>query len=176
MSQTDPQQTAPEPAPAAGLPKPRPRRLWLTLLLTAVVFVAGIVVGGGGALIVVRNRLVEAIQHPQLEPARITTRLRRSLELDDEQAAQVEAILQRHQAELQEIRRRVQPEVVARLDLVEQEVGDVLTPEQRQRWHTQLDRLRRTWIPPMPDEPESPAGAIKDNLPSGGATGPIPEH
>jgi cell division protein FtsB len=158
MSQTNPPSPDGEPTAAAGLPAPRPRRRWLTLLLVAVVFFAGVVIGAGGALIGVYNRVVEGIQHPESEPARITARLRRNLRLTDEQAAQVEAILLRHQAEFQEIRRRVQPEVVARLDQVERDIAEVLTPEQRPRWHSRFDQMRRTWIPPMPDEPRPSSG------------------
>lgn len=138
-----------EPLAATPLPMPR-RRRWLSWLLAVVIFVSGVVVGGGLAVALIHNRVLAALHHPEQAPERITQRLRRTLSLSDEQTAQVQAILHKRQQTLQEIRRRVQPEVETQIDEVEREVADVLTPEQRERWHRLLEQLRATWLPPMP--------------------------
>lgn len=142
-------------SPPSRLAEPRRTglRRWLAaLLLGGIVFSSGAIVGGGLALVVVRNGLLKAIHHPELAPARITQRLRRVLDLDDAQAAHVEQILRRRQKNLQAIRRRVQPEVVDELRKVEEEVAAVLRPEQRELWEDRSRRFRETWVPALPEK------------------------
>jgi hypothetical protein len=153
---TTPRSNTPElHAPAPPLvPPPRPRR-WLRLLLAAVIFLSGIAVGVGVSLIVVRNRLVFAIHHPDEMPAVIAARLRRPLKLSDEQVQEVQRILSERQRALQELRRRVQPRVEAELDEVERQIAQVLDDQQQERWQRLSQHLRGTWLPDLPP-PESP--------------------
>ena len=65
---------------------------------------------------------------------------------------QVEAILARRQAALQEIRCKVQPTVERHLDAARDEIAAVLTPEQAETWHAHFTRLRDTWVPPLPPQ------------------------
>lgn len=142
--------TSPEPA---APPARRPRRRWLWALLGLLVFALGAVLGAAGALLVVRARVLHALRQPDELPQRITGRLRRKLDLTDEQAEQVRAILERRYAELARIRRFAQPRVEAQLEWVRKEVADVLTPDQAARWRERFDRFRRVWIPPLPPRP-----------------------
>lgn len=146
-----------EPATSTSRPLPElpapPSRRWLKLLLASVIFLCGFLAGTGTSVVVIRNRLVNAIHHPEQAPELITNRLRRPLGLTENQAAEVKKVLQKRQVALQEIRRRVQPEVKTQIDLVEKEVAAVLNPEQQATWRALLERLRATWLPP-----ELPAG------------------
>jgi hypothetical protein len=137
------------PLPAA-LPAPPRRRRWLSLLLTLVVFVSGLILGGGAVGISIRNQLLSAIHHPERQPAVIAARLRRSLRLSPEQTQQVEQILTARQAALDSIRREVQPRVVGELDLVEGQIAEVLDSRQREQWHHSFRQLRESWLPPLP--------------------------
>ncbi|MBN2476509.1 MAG: hypothetical protein JXB62_17980 [Pirellulales bacterium] len=134
------------PRPAA----PPRRRAWVRLLLSLAIFVSGVVVGAGGTLIVVRNRVLHAVHHPEDMPAVIAARLRRTLSLRDDQAQQVEQILRQRQLALQEIRRRFQPQVETELDAVEAQISAVLDETQRVRWQKHFEHLRRTWMPAPP--------------------------
>ena len=78
--------------------------------------------------------------------------MKRRLALDDQQFRQVEEILRRRQAALQEIRREFQPLIETELDRVEDEISAVLSDEQRQKWESHFGHLRRTWIPSPPSE------------------------
>lgn len=140
------------PARPAGVPPaPRLRRhWWVSLLLSLVIFGSGFVAGGATALVVARNRILYAVHHPEEAPARITSHLRRTLDLSDDQAAKVETILQKRQAAFQALRAEVQPRVMAELDQVETEVAGVLDDAQREKWHRRFGELRETWIPPEP--------------------------
>ena len=126
------------------------RRWWLSVVLGLVIFVSGAVVGGGVTLLVAVNQVREMVMHPEKAPGRIVARLRSRLNLNDEQAGQVEQIVKRHQAAIVDIRREVQPQVLRQLDEFEREVGDVLTPDQQKKWHGLLGGLRTRWVPPMP--------------------------
>jgi hypothetical protein len=139
--------TAPEPAAS---PARCPRRRWLWALLGLLIFALGAVVGAAGTLLVVRVRVRHALQQPDKLPQRIAGRLRGTLDLTDEQAEQVRAILDRRYAELARIRRFAQPRVEAQLEWVRKEIADVLTPDQAARWREHFDRFRRVWIPPLP--------------------------
>jgi hypothetical protein len=137
------------PARPTALPA-RPRRRWPTILLAFLLLFGGAVIGGGVTLLVVVHRVQYAIHHPSEFPARATARLRRSLDLTDQQAQAVEGILRQRQAALQEIRRDVQPLVEAQLDELQKEVAAVLNKEQARKWNRLFDEKRRTWMPPLP--------------------------
>jgi hypothetical protein len=135
----------------------RRRRWWVSLLLAVGIFGSGFAVGGATALIVAKDRFLHMLHHPEEAPAKITARLRCKLDLTDEQAAQVEAILRRHQEAFEAIRADVQPRVEAELDGVEKDIAAVLDDSQRAQWHQRFTELRETWMPPPPKPPaESP--------------------
>ncbi|NUQ62327.1 MAG: hypothetical protein HUU20_07550 [Pirellulales bacterium] len=139
-------------APLPEMPVAPKRRRWLTLLLAIVVFASGFVVGAGATLVVVRDRLIRAIRNPDAAPEEITAKLKRSLDLSESQAEQVEATVRERQLALQEIRREVQPRVEAEIDLLEERIAAVLGPEQKEKWHALVRRMRSTWIPPLPPD------------------------
>jgi cell division protein FtsB len=128
----------------------RPRRRWLTVVLSLLIFGAGFVAGGGTAVIVALRTVRENIQHPERAADRIADRLRDRLELTDEQAANVRNIVHRRQEALMAIRSQVQPRVMAELDQARDEIADVLDPQRKAQWLTLFADLRRQWMPPLP--------------------------
>ena len=141
--------------PPAALP-PRCRRRWLRWLLWLIVFGSGFVAGVGLTLIGVRKGLLEAIQHPETMPRKMAQRLRRPLQLNDEQMRRIERIVAERQQALQQIRIRVQPEVDAELDVIQREIAQVLDEQQRTKWEQLFRQLRSTWLPP-PQQPGIPS-------------------
>ena len=123
------------------------RRRWVSILLALVIFGSGCIAGGAAALLIVRNRIREAVRHPELAPTMVANVLRRKLALDEEQTQAVEAILRtRHEA----FRRQMHPRATAELQRVEKEVAEVLTPAQQTKWEALLDEWRSNWVPPPP--------------------------
>jgi hypothetical protein len=137
-----------DPIEPVRLPEVPKRRRWLSVLLGIVIFVSGLAVGGGATFIVLRNRVLQAIRHPEAEPARIADTLRHRLDLTPQQTSQVEEIVRAREGALLKIRRDVQPRVVVELDLVEEQVAGVLNDRQREKWHKLFSELRATWLPP----------------------------
>jgi len=147
---------------SATAARPR-RRIWLRLVLTLVIFLSGVLVGTGTTVLVIRNRALGVIHHPETMPQRMVNRLRWPLGLSDEQAAELKRVFERRQASLQRLQRRFQPKFEAELDQIEAEVAEALDEEQQRRWQQYFGHIRRTWVPPVPaepavDTPPQPAG------------------
>ncbi len=140
------------PQPPAALP-PRRRRRWPAVLLALVLLLAGGVIGSGLTLLVAVRQVRERIVHPELFPPRATARLKSKLDLSDQQAEQVLEILTARQANIQALRREVQPNVEAELDAVRDEVSAVLNAEQAATWQHWLDDKRAFWLPPLQHPP-----------------------
>jgi hypothetical protein len=130
-----------------SLPAPVKRRRWLTVVLAALIFAAGLVSGAAVTMAVAVHRLQYFIHHPEEAPARIAGRLQRRLGLDDVQKAKVEAIVANRQRELMTLRGEMQPQVLEQLNLLRAEISDVLTEPQRGRWQRMFDDLRERWLP-----------------------------
>jgi len=140
----------PVDAPSSLHPLPARRRQWVVWILMLVVFVSGVGVGAGGALLIARNMVVRLIQHPEVALPEMAARLGTKLSLSPEQVRRVEQVLLARQKSIEAIRSEVRPRLLRELDRLEQEVADVLDPAQRQQWHDLCAHLRHTWIPPAP--------------------------
>ncbi len=140
--------TSPLPSPVRG------GRRWPALLLALFVFIAGMASGAALTVHLAINRLQFAIHHPEVAPARIAATIQRRLRLSDEQAAQVERIVAKHQVEIAAVRRKFQPEIVEQLSAVRDDVAAVLTESQRERWTALFDQFEDRWLPPAPPKQE----------------------
>jgi len=152
--------TAPEPAPESratpaapaapaapsALPGPPRRSAWPTVLLCLAIFVAGGVVGWGVTVIHVYRETLAALQHPEQLPDRVARRLQKRLDLTDEQALAVEAILRRRQGTLMEARAELMQRTGPQLDAMEDEIAAVMQPGQALRFREQFRRLRGLWL------------------------------
>ena len=133
------------PVPAAV---PRKRRRWLVnILLGLLIFACGAVTGGGVALRVAWNRVATTLRHPEQAPANATQRLTRMLRLDEQQSAEVRAILERRFEAIGALRREIGPRVDTELQAIRDEISAVLRPDQVQRWTRIYDNLRPRMFP-----------------------------
>ena len=139
---------------STGLQSPRRRGKWKTVALGLAILLCGILIGAGGTVICVQKILVHAIHHPEEAPARITARLRKKLDLSDDQAVRVKAILSERQKAIQAIRRETQPKVMKEFEKTKEEVASILTPDQARLWRSRFEQLQRRWIPVLPAEPK----------------------
>jgi hypothetical protein len=146
MNESNPQKTD---LPNAVAWTPRRSRLWARFLLWLIIFVSGGAAGAGVTLIVIRQRVLHAIQHLDEMPARIAGCLRQRYDLSDRQTQQVEEILVRRQHALRVIRRQFQPEVERELDRLQEDISAVLDDKQRTKWQEYFQKLRQTWTPPL---------------------------
>ncbi|HSF15773.1 MAG TPA: hypothetical protein VLK65_09475 [Vicinamibacteria bacterium] len=68
--------------------------------------------------------------------------LRESLQLDDDQVAQIHAIFVKHHDVVQRSWERLRPEVQSAMQQVHLEIAEMLRPDQRERFHEWLMRRR----------------------------------
>lgn len=134
----------------ANPPRPSQSKPWLRVLLLLVIFLSGAIVGTGGTLLAVRQRVLHRIHHPEEMPTIVTARLRYKLGLSDKQTQQVEAVLRNRQRDIQAMRREVQPQLEGQLDQLAKEIAEVLDDEQRIQWEEHFRMLRDTWLPTVP--------------------------
>lgn len=127
-------------------PRRRPHRLW-SVLIGAAILICGMIIGACLTLVVVRNRVIDLIHHPQKRTAAMVRRLDRALDLSQEQRGEVREVLRKHRAEFNEIRREVGPRVKRQIEALDRDVSAVLDPEQKRKWDRLLNRLRRLWMP-----------------------------
>jgi hypothetical protein len=137
------------PSSPVKLPTPR-RKRWRGVLLGVVILVCGIVIGAGGTVIVVHRALSHAIHHPEEASERASQRLRRKLDLTEEQTARVKSIIAARQQKIQALRRQWQPLVEDELLGLREDVAAVLEPEKAKRWRERFNGLRDRWIPRLP--------------------------
>jgi len=137
----------------SSLFRPR-RRRWLTVLLAMILLVSGGIIGSGVTIFVVHRVILHRLHHPEEFPAIAANRLRRHLDLTDEQTQSAETIFRNRLAAVHDIRREFHPQLKAEFDLIQKEIGGILNPEQAELWNSHFDKLRETWMPTTPQ----PAG------------------
>ncbi len=129
------------------LPAPPRRRTWVTLLMCALIFGGGAVTGAGAAVVWVGRQVLAAVQHPEDAPHRIVQRLQRKLDLDDAEAARVEAAMARRHAELLDARAQFLEQAGPILDQMEADVAAELPAAKAAGFRSQFRRLRDEWTP-----------------------------
>ena len=129
---------------------------WRAVVLSAVLFVSGALVGGGAAVHVLRHEVLRQIQHPDELVSLLGDHLVCKMSLSDEQGRDVRAILARHQAAFRRMRTEVQPRVETQLDALRADVAAALNEKQKAWWTRHFDHVRSTWIPPVPAERQTP--------------------
>ncbi|HJT33824.1 MAG TPA: hypothetical protein VJ783_17390 [Pirellulales bacterium] len=122
-----------------------PPRRWLTMAMMATVFISGAVIGSGSTMIVINRRVEEASnRHWNAACERMLPTLRSELDLNDGQYAEVEQIIRRHFAKLNEIRDEViRPAIREEFAQMENQVSAVLDEQQNERWTAWLEERRK---------------------------------
>ncbi len=140
------------------MPASRPARTrrWLSVVLGVVIFLSGVVVGGAGAFIVLREVTLYRLHNPEKRILQDTKVLQRKLGLTEEQTRDVLAIFSRYLKKFQQFRRETRPGLDAKIESLKAEVAAVLQEEQAQKWNAWIDDTRKTWMPPItPPEDET---------------------
>ena len=132
----------------------RPRRRWVwPVLLALVIFVSGVVVGGGLTFKIITSGFKRSFQDPEVSAERITNRMKRRLDLTDEQFVQVRRIILERQKAFQSMRKQVRPQLEAQIEKTRQELAAVLSPEQARKWEKRFGQFLKFWLPPQPGDP-----------------------
>ncbi|HSR10220.1 MAG TPA: hypothetical protein VLS90_02160 [Thermodesulfobacteriota bacterium] len=126
----------------------KPRRRWVrTILVALVIFVSGAMIGGGLTVLIIAGGAKRYFQDPAVSADRITHRMKKQLDLTEDQVTQVHRIILERQQAFQSLRKQVQPQVKAQIEKTRRELSAVLTPEQARKWEKRFDRFRKFWMP-----------------------------
>ncbi len=86
--------------------------------------------------------------------------MRSRLQLDDRQAQQVQALVEKRVAALEEVHHQVDPLLAQQLQQFEADVAQVLNPRQRAQWHEYMKPIPEKWYPLLPPKPSSPKASL----------------
>jgi Spy/CpxP family protein refolding chaperone len=131
----------------------KPRRRWLrTVLLGTAIFVCGALVGGGLTFKIIASGYKRSFQEPAVLAEEITHRMKRRLDLTDDQVQQVRRIILEQQMAFQSLRKEFRPRLDNQIEKTRQELAAVLTPEQARKWEKRFAHIQRFWLPPLPGD------------------------
>jgi len=109
-------------------------KTWKAILVLALVFFAGIVLGVVGTRVVIRHFVQQAIVHPERVQALIERNLTRKLRLDGGQQIELESILTDARTDLHALRAQYQPQAADIFRKADARITKLLTPEQLERY------------------------------------------
>ena len=124
-------------------PLPKPPNTWLTLLMGAVLLVCGVVIGAGGTVLVVKNRMDQPGSAPEQFNRRLTERMTRDLDLTPEQSKQIRAVFDGHRDEMKSIREGVDEQMNVLRESMREEMSVILTPDQLSQWERRAKEYDR---------------------------------
>jgi hypothetical protein len=135
-----------------ALPLPKKRGKWRMVLLGISILFTGMIIGAGASFIAVHRAVQKTIRNPEDIPARIAHRIRKKLDLNEDQTKRILNIMRARQKNIQALRREYQPKLEKELNEVRDEVSGVLEPEKARKWRHRFEELKSNWLPPPPPE------------------------
>lgn len=167
-----------EPTPIASdsalPPRFRRGRLAKTIVLAVIIFVGGGATGWGVAILY-RPPPPMGMEPPAPPVNEMVARLREELLLSDDQAKQVKEIYRQRNDALQAIRQQIGPQLKSQYDKLNEQMKQVLNPEQFQRWDQRFENIRSQMLPPPPPRRDfGPPGGPPPFPPDGGPPGGMP--
>jgi Spy/CpxP family protein refolding chaperone len=129
-------------------------KTWQVILATIAIFVAGLVTGGATAFGLVRwsrnhpraqpmGPLAARPGQPQQFGPQLMRSFERQLDLTDDQRAQIEPIVRRTASQLGRERREVQLTTALAIEKMQDEISNVLTPDQRTKFDELVAKQRQ---------------------------------
>lgn len=121
---------------------------------SALIFLCGVLVGGGLSLIGMNYFLSYRFRHPEEMLLRIVDQMQGNLKLSEDQRAKVVAIFQKKHTEMDTLfNQEIKPRIEAEFDSLRDEVAAVLDTQQAEDWKKHFDTIRAQLRPPCPPPP-----------------------
>lgn len=133
------------------LPQDRP---WVGLVMLAVIFISGALVGLGMATIFHPYKLIGSGKTMEEYRDQMAKELAAELDLAGPQTEEVRKIVGRQMEHYIEISKRIEPEKEISMEVFRRDVHAVLKNSQRDKWEEVYARLYQRWLrkppPPLP--------------------------
>jgi EF hand len=114
------------------------------LLLGAVLLVSGIVIGAGGAMLLMHNRPARR-GYRSFNSSDIAARIAKECGLDEAKTKEVEAVVERNMTDLKAIRQDVSKRMSVVHERLRADLKQVLTPEQYEKWNKHFEKMRKSF-------------------------------
>ena len=134
-------------------------RRWATVVALMCAFIAGLGVGTGVTMQVMRHEAMRMFRKPEDARREYNQRLRSKLALSDEQYAKIETIVNRRLDEFESLRLEVHPRISHIFEEMDREVAAELTPAQQPAFDKFIEERQRMFPPPPPPPGPKPPGA-----------------
>jgi len=119
--------------------KNRRTQLSLQIIVAAVIFASGIIVGAGGTILLVRHKVLW-IHHYHKEAASIALQIKARYNLTEQQTKKVEDVFTRAFESRKAVRSQLQTKFDAEREKLVSEMKAVLTPQQFEKWHIDFQK------------------------------------
>jgi uncharacterized protein YneF (UPF0154 family) len=119
--------------------QPRRRQIILQIIVGVIIFISGIVVGSGGTVALLKNRVIWIHRHPRIEAAHIAKEIASQYGLKDEQTQRVEQIFNSRFQTRTTIRQEYEAKMETENQKLVAEMKEILSPEQFQRWNKDFE-------------------------------------
>ena len=118
----------------------------MSLLLVAVIFVSGGLVGAGLAVIFQPQKALRGRKSPQEVRDLVTQKIAGRVGLSDQQTQQVRQIMEERMKELQKLRLEIQPRMKQQAGVLHKKVSALLDDGQRSKWEKLYAEFRQRWF------------------------------
>jgi len=118
----------------------------VSLLLVAVIFVSGGLVGAGLAVIFQPQKALRGRKSSQEIRDLMTRKIADRIGLSDQQTQQVRQIMEERMKELQKLRLEIQPRMKEQAGMLHKKVSALLDDRQRPKWEKLYAEFRRKWF------------------------------
>jgi len=125
-----------------GIARPNNLRM---LLLSAVILVAGIVIGSAGTTLIIDKESGKIHSAGPGSAERMTSRLRERLDLSDGQFAKIEPIIKTHMDKLRLVQEQARPQIEALVKQMKEQISALLTDDQKLTWGKQMKYIERSF-------------------------------
>jgi LPS O-antigen subunit length determinant protein (WzzB/FepE family) len=123
-------------------------KTWHVILGIAIVFLAGALAGAGGAMLVVKHKIEQAVTGgPDQIRVMLVAKLARELKLDPAQQEDVARIIKEAQEKMLKLRTTVQPEAERIIADSIAQMEPSLSQEQRNKLNRLHEKMRARWKP-----------------------------
>lgn len=140
-----------------------------SFLLGLAVLVAGNAIGAGVMYLYLSKQKEPLNPEPEIYAEHMLYQLSNELDLTPEQRNKLIPAIREHYIILSYIRASVRPQIVSQLERLNDDISEVLTPEQEQIWHSKIQRLKEAF-PTFHGRP--PRGRDGEPGREGGPSGP----
>ena len=137
------------PTASSALPRAKPPR-WVSRTVLAVVFISGGLIGASLTVLLRPDKAWRGKRSAEERRERIVAMIADEVDLSADQVERARQVVAERLADIQEIRKVIEPRMRRQAALLYENVNAVLNDKQKPRWKTLYEKLSAKWFPERP--------------------------